>query len=571
MSLIFKKLRYKNFLSVGNDFIEFDFQKNKTTLIVGKNGSGKSSFIDALVFALYGKPYRKINKPQLINSINCKNLLVELEFSAGKRNIFIRRGLKPAIFEIHLDGDLIDQDSNSKDYQENFETNILKIGYKSFNQIIVLGSANHMPFMQLPSQNRREVVEDLLDIQVFSIMNSLLKERVQEHKDNLKNNEMNLTLTNSKLEMVRRHLLEMKENTKTFLDEKRNDWKEIQIETKLLEEKINKIIDEIIGIRIPTIDYQSKANELFNIRSKLSDKKERLSKDLNFYASHDNCPTCKQAIDQNFKKEIVTTKNEEVENLVVTIGKANEKYDKLLRSIGGIQEQQKRIDDLNKTINEARTGIKYNDKIKSKLEKEIEKIEKKNDDLNDNISDESQLIQEQNELLEEKKLLNSKNEVLMTAAALLKDGGIKTRIIKQYVPIMNKLILKYLAEMDFFIRFELDENFNEKILSRHRDEFSYESFSEGEKFRIDISLLFTWRAIAKLRNRATCNLLILDEIFDGSLDSAGTDEFLKIIDSLAGGTNVFMISHSSQIVADKFEKVIKFEKVKNFTQLTGAV
>jgi len=545
--------------------------------VVGANGSGKSSFIDALVFALYGKAYRKINKPQLVNSINNKNLMVEVEFQIGPREYRVRRGIKPNIFEIYLDEALLDQDSSSKDYQENFEQNILKIGYRSFTQIVVLGSANHIPFMQLPAQGRREVVEDLLDIQIFSVMNTLLKERVQKNKDDLATNSMNTTIVDSKLEMVRKHIEAIKDNNNVFIKEKLQQKDTLSRTKQDIQGRIdgeNVRRDKFLGNLLPELQRSKlydKSAQLHDTRIRLVDEIKHLELQLGFFAEHNRCPQCKQSIDETFAREAIQKKQKHRDRCQEQLEKLNATYDK----IGGYIQKVERIQEAIRTsqdkIDEMGVCIRQCDERSQTIEDEIENIRAKTIQRESDATDEQEYLGEKESLELVRQELMDDKELLTTAATLLKDGGIKTKIIKQYVPVMNKLISKYLAAMDFFVQFELDENFIEKILSRHRDEFSYESFSEGEKFRIDIALLFTWRAIAKLRNRAHCNLLILDEVFDGSLDAAGTEEFLKIIYALSEDTNVFMISHSHQVMSDRFERVIKFNKITNFTEVTGGV
>lgn len=568
MSLIFKKLRFKNFISTGNEFTEIDFLKNKTTLIVGTNGSGKSTFIDALVFALYGKAYRNINKPQLVNSINQKNMLVEVEFSVGNNEYKVRRGIKPHVFEILKNDQLIDQDAKIKDYQEQLEQNILKIGYKSFNQIVVLGSANHVPFMQLRAHERREIIEDLLDIQIFSIMNTILKERVGKNKDTITSNEVDLKVVNSKIEMMHQNIRDLRENNIKFIKEKEQEQKKITADNEEKNIQVESLLAKVNGIKKPDSSvWKSKLDELSSIKQKLMIRNENHVESVKFFETKEVCPTCTQAITDEMKKQKIEENQSKADSLSTKIEMANDKYEEILKKISKIEENQKKLDEIHRKIHDINRDIQENNRLFEKLKRDIEKIEEKNAKISSDRSNEKKMKQEQEELLSKKADLLEEREILSIAAQLLKDGGIKTKIIKQYIPVMNQLISKYLAAMDFFVKFELDENFNESILSRHRDNFSYESFSQGEKFRIDLSLLFTWRAIAKLRNSSTCNLLVLDEVFDSSLDVAGTDEFMKILETLSKDTNVFVISHRLDTLSDKFDDVYKFEKIKNFSKL----
>jgi len=503
------------------------------------------------------------------------NLLVEIEFDIGPKEYMVRRGIKPNVFEIYLDGSLIDQDSSSKDYQENFEQSILKIGYRSFTQIVVLGSANHIPFMQLPAQGRREVVEDLLDIQIFSVMNSLLKERVQKNKDDLAENSMEMRLTESKIELARKHLDAIKENNEALIKDKE---KYLQEQIKSIEECQQKA-DEYASIKdklkkkLPadTAKYYTHSSKLYDVIRRLDDKMVSLRDKLIFYKENNVCPACNQVIEEGFAHEILDNKQKQLEKCEEQVGKVNDAYQKTTAAIKNIERLQTTLEKNSRLFDAADLRFEQLSLQEQRIRDEIDTLRDKTSQAEGLQTDEQQYLIEMEVLSVTHQELMDDKELLTTAAILLKDGGIKTKIIRQYVPVMNNLIGKYLAAMDFFVQFELDENFSEKILSRYRDEFSYGSFSEGEKFRIDIALLFTWRAVAKLRNRSHCNLLILDEIFDGSLDVAGTEEFLKIIYALAADTNIFMISHSHQVMSDRFDKVLEFEKTGNFTEIAGGV
>jgi len=568
--IVFEKIRWKNFLSTGNAFTEINLTSNKSTLIIGENGAGKSTILDALSFGLYGKPFRKINKPLLINTINQKNLEVEIEFRIGKRQYLVKRGLKPAIFEIYQDNKLLNQDAESKEYQEMFEKNILKLNHKSFNQIVVLGSASFVPFMQLPAAHRREVIEDLLDIQIFSSMNILLREKVQQNKTDIMDCDFNMKLIAEKIELHKKHLETMRQNNDDLIKQKQDKISEFKtsIAKNVTEvEKTFKIIEELQKTLPDQTKTKSKIEKVRGLVTQLEQKQLRLEKEIEFFSEHNDCPTCRQGIDHVHKKQIVSNDNQQILEVSGALEKLNHEWNNLENRMILINDTLKTIQEHNLSISTLSTQNNTLGTFITGLEQEIEGLNKDTRVVEDN-SEELKLFKQQlRDFITSKEELSQYKMVLDVASMLLKDTGIKTKIIKQYVPIINKLINKYLAAMDFFVNFELDENFEEKIKSRHRDEFSYESFSEGEKMRIDLALLFTWRAVAKLRNSASTNLLIMDEVFDSSLDSNGTDEFLKILGGLTGDTNVFIISHKGDTLFDKFENIIKFEKVKNFSRI----
>jgi DNA repair exonuclease SbcCD ATPase subunit len=570
--IFFKKIRWKNFLSTGNSFTEIDFSKNNTTLIVGENGAGKSTMLDALSFVLYNKPFRKVNKPQLLNSINKKDLIVEIEFNIGSHMYKVIRGLKPTVFEVYQNNNLINQDAEMKDYQEVLEKQILKLNHKSFCQVVVLGSASFVPFMQLTAQNRREVIEDLLDIQIFSTMNSLLKEKISVNNNKLLETEYQYDLTSEKIKMQNEHIVAMQRNSEEQIEKLR---KELKHQTDLIELEKNAIetIDEQIVSLKASIEDQEQINKkqktLQRLEIQLSDKISKLQADIEFFTSHDSCPTCKQDIDNQFKCETVDTKQTQIQE-------TQEGIEKLKDEILIIQDKIQHIADVSSKISSLNIeNITKNNNINGmitqckKIAREIKELQDKSDDLvmNDDKMKELEVLL--GSLTEQKTDLLKDRDALNIASIILKDNGIKARIIKQYVPVINKLINKYLASMDFFVNFELNENFEETIKSRFRDEFSYASFSEGEKMRINLAILFTWRAVAKLRNSASTNLLIMDEVLDGSLDSNGTDEFLKIINTLTQDTNTFIISHKTDQLYDKFSNVLKFEKHKNFSRIAA--
>lgn len=564
-----EKIRYQNFLSTGNSFNEIDLTRKKTTLIVGENGAGKSTLIDALSFVLYNKAYRNVNKPQLVNSITAKDCLVEIEFKIGTNEYVVRRGIKPAIFEIYKNDKLVNQSSENKDYQKFLEESILKMNHKTFCQIVILGSANFVPFMQLPAQSRRSVIEDLLDIQIFSLMNSLLKEKVNTNKSQLLNNDHSLDLIESKLDLSKKHIEELQTNNSNLIEEKQKRISEYYKNIDLLQKELIEIKEKCVGfseIVQKHLKATKKNAQQEVVLDSLSTKIERLNDTLYFYQHTTTCQTCKQNITESFKTNAIietnTTKGEIEKSLIDLsniIQKTKIDINNYKNEIETFNIQQKREIEINSSISNSR-------RIINELEKEIVFLKNKNISIIEN--DTIDKLQEQLKTLQiEKQELITNREILNAASILLKDGGIKSKIIKQYIPIINKLINKYLASMDFFVQFELDENFNEKIKSRFRDEFSYESFSEGEKVRLDLALLFAWRAVTKLRNSASTNLLILDEIFDGSLDLNGTEEFLKILNTLPNETNVFVISHKTDQMIDKFETVIRFSKIKNFSKV----
>lgn len=575
----FKRVKFKNFLSTGNIPNEIQLDKNKTTLIVGDNGAGKSTVLEAISFALYGKALRNVNKPQLVNSITNKHLLVELEFSIGSKQYLIRRGMKPNIFEIYVDGNLINQDSAAKDYQEILETQILKLNHKSFSQIVILSIANYTPFMKLTASARREVIEDLLDIQIFSVMNSLLKDKINANKNEIQENEFAIRLIDNKIELQRKHLAEISKNTADTIKKRKLEIKGHQrdntIEQKAIKEfekKKTKIEDSLEKARKENSKIVDFSNRLKIVSGKIS----QIKRDISFLETTTTCPTCKQEIDSDHKQHELNAKTKLLKSaqgaetqLQERIKTINESYktEEFGDVLAAISTYQKEISILVNSITEKKTLIATKLHFIAMFEKEIEGLQKKivestkdNSMLSEYMTEKSNLIEKQESLIRQRELYNY-------ASQLLKDGGIKTRIIKQYVPIMNKLINKYLSQMEFFVQFELDETFKETIKSRFRDEFTYESFSQGEKLRIDLALLFCWRAIAKLRNSSSSNLLFMDEILDSSLDAGGVEEFIKIIESLTSDTNTFIISHRGDSMIDKFNHVIRFQKIKNFSKI----
>jgi DNA repair exonuclease SbcCD ATPase subunit len=568
--ITFKKIRFKNFLSTGNFFTEIDLNKTSSTLIVGENGAGKSTILDALSFVLFSKPFRKINKPQLVNSITRKDTVVEIEFSIGDDEYKIVRGLRPNLFEVYKNDFMLNQSAEMRDYQEILEKNILKVNHKSFCQVVILGSATFQPFMQLPTGQRREIIEDLLDLQIFTTMNNLLKERVNKNRDDVLQNTSDKRLVEEKIKLVKEHMAEVQKNSDKLVAEKRERVTATDIE-------LDKFISSGKQLELDIVEYKSKisdedavskrTNKLNTLKHQLMANIGALKNDIEFLNNHENCPTCHQIIQQEFKAESVEKKND-------NINEVQEGLDKLTEELVKSQERLEEIVAAHAVINEKKMDLH---KIKTKVNSLLEYKKQLEEEINSifeaaEANDNSKLDTLQVELdrvVEDGVKYNEERELLAVASFLLKDGGIKSKIIKQYIPIINRLINKYLSAMDFFVQFELDEEFNETIKSRYRDEFSYASFSEGEKMRINLAVLFTWRSVAKLRNSINTNLLIMDEVFDSSLDSNGTEEFMKIIKSLIGDTNTFIISHKGDQLFDKFESLIKFEKNKNFSRIAS--
>ena len=566
--ILFKKLRWKNFLSTGNIFTEIDLNSNNTTLIVGENGAGKSTLLDALSFVLFSKPFRKINKPQLLNTITQKGLVVEVEFKIGQNEYKIIRGIKPNIFEVYQNDKLMNQSAEMKDYQEILEKQIIKVNHKSFCQVVVLGSATFQPFMQLSAYQRREIIEDLLDLQIFTTMNSLLKDKILISAERIQTLSSEKKIIEEKISLIKQHLLELQSNNEKFIEEKKTRIVETNEQIQKLDDEYwvyenkRKQLEESLEDEAAV---SKKMNKLSQLKHQIEANLGILNKEVGFFHKYDNCPTCKQQIDEKFKAETIDTKENEIKKIQDGLEKLSEEYEKINSRIKEIMDIHADVNHNKLEISRVKTKISSLIDYRETLEEEIKNIGKKSSTEEDNkVPDLEKNLKEVEksyyEYLEDRNVLN-------VASNLLKDGGIKSKIIKQYIPVINKLINKYLSSMEFMCQFELDEEFNETIKSRYRDVFSYASFSEGEKMRINLAILFTWRALAKLRNSINTNILIMDEVFDSSLDSNGTEEFLKIINNLTSDTNTFIISHKTDQLYDKFSKVIRFEKHKNFSRI----
>jgi len=566
--IVFRYIRWKNFLSTGNYFTEVKLDTNTNTLLVGENGSGKSTMLDALCFALFGKAFRNINKPQLLNSINGKDCVVEVEFDTNNRSYKVVRGIKPNVFQIFQDGELLNQDAASRDYQELLEKIILKLNYKSFTQIVILGSASFVPFMQLSASDRRTIIEDLLDIQIFSAMNGIVKDKLSENKDSMISMKYEIELAQQKYDLEKKRLDEIQTNNdekvKEYIEEIQNNNQVIQT---LHEENANLSIHVTTHTNEVALqnDTQDKVKKLGKLESQIESNLSKFRKDISFFEHNDNCPTCRQAIASEFKEtelQELVTKTQECEHGLKQL------EEKLL------QEQAKlnRIAELQTYIQSLQIKIATNTTTINQTEKYITKVQSQIDALNAIVTSDSDATElnaikdHLNDLKRNLKQLIDDKTYYEVAGNLLKDTGIKTKIIKQYLPIINKLINKYLSSLDFFVNFTLDESFKETIKSRYRDEFSYANFSEGEKQRIDMALMLTWRAIAKLKNSTNTNLLILDEIFDSSLDASGTEDLMKILHMLED-VSLFVISHKGDVLLDKFANIIRFEKQKNFSRI----
>ena len=568
--IYFKKVKWKNFLSTGNNFIEYQLDRNHTTLVIGDNGSGKSTMLDALCFGLFNKPFRDIKKDQLVNTINMGGTEVEVEFSIGKKDYVIRRGIKPNVFEIYCDDILVNQDATILDYQKYLEQNILKINYRSFTQVVILGSSSFVPFMQLKTAHRKEVVEDILDIKIFSTMNILAKQKQKELESEIKELETEVDHLKDKINIQEKHIAEASKQQEDQIQDYRNA---IEKNNEIITDftgRIDNIHNDIADIR-KTIDDEDTVKkdlkQLESFETNIENKASKTKRDIKFYETKAECPTCKQDITFEYKEGMVHQCESKLKELTEALEKLSSRLAGKQRRLEEITTEYEKIKLKDIEIAKYNQSITEINNFNAQTNQKIDKLV----NAKNNVSEAQGELKVYNNNLQEKdaKKISTLEEMDYVNAAkqMLLDSGIKTKIIRMYLPIMNQLINKYLQSMDFFVNFKLDEEFNETIKSRFRDDFSYSSFSEGEKMRIDLALLFTWRAIAKMKNSVNTNLLILDEIFDSSLDISGTDDFLKIINTLSDN-NVFIISHKTDILIDKFKNVIQVEKHKNFTRIS---
>ena len=568
--IIFKYARWKNFLSTGNQFIEIQLDKSPTTLIVGENGAGKSTILDVLCFGLFGKPFRGINKAQLVNSINNSSTIIEIEFTIGTRNYKVVRGIKPNKFEIYQNDKMMNLEANVRDYQKILEQQILKLNYRSFTQVVILGSSTFVPFMQLKARHRREVVEEILDIQIFSIMNLLARQKTKELTEEIREVDYNYDITTEKIELQENYIEDIKKNKDDIIVEKTNllTSNEEEISDRKTEQKnLTETNEKLLSSIIDEDKAISKRDKLKDFRFSLKDKHSRESALITFFEENDECPTCEQHIDEEFKKEKIKQNQTSVKELDDGLNKLSDEMKKIEAVIKEHKNTAKSIRENDIALAKITSGITQLEKFNTKLKIEIDSLSKGSISDADteklkNLKDTFAKIDEQRKHLKEEK------SYIDAIRLILQDTGIKTKIIKQYLPVMNNLINKYLKAMDFFCKFTLDENFNEEIKSRYRDDFSYYNLSEGERLRIDLALLFAWREVAKLKNSVSCNLLILDEVFDSSLDAAGTEEFMKLLKTFtSGNSNIFVISHKTDHLADKFHNHFVFMKKNNFSRI----
>ena len=566
----FSKIRWRNFLSTGSNFTEIQLNRSPSTLIIGENGAGKSTILDAICFALFGKPFRSINKPQLVNSINGKNCEVEIAFSIGRKNYSIVRGIKPAIFEITCDGEVLNQDAASRDYQKILEEQILKLNYKSFTQIVILGSASFTPFMQLPPSHRREIIEDILDIQIFTVMNTVLKDKMSIVKDSIKTIDGQIEVGKQKVKVQGEYVKKLEDDKKKREADANLAITESQATINRLQQEAAQLAENLQALKDSTADESTvsqRRTEMVTLLKSLNQRINSARDQITFYEEHDNCPTCAQLLTGELKSTAIEKHSHKIEEINAALDSLNHKISEVETRIDAISAIKNTIADVQDSIVDINSKIISEQTFIRKIQTEAEKSVDTENSLDSAKSTLKELAKEVVSASESKSKLREDSYYLEACATLLKDTGIKTRIIKQYLPVINKLVNKYLAAMDFFVSFELDETFKEVIRSRHRDDFSYASFSEGEKQRIDLALLFTWRTIAKMKNSAATNLLILDEVFDSSLDNNGTDYVMGLLNTLGEETNTFVISHKGDQLFDKFRSLIKFEKHQNFSQM----
>ena len=566
----FKKVRWKNLLSSGNKFTTIELDRSSTTLIVGENGAGKSTLLDALCYGLYGKGFRNLKKELLVNSINQKEMLIEIEFSIGKKNYKIIRGTRPNKFELYLGNTMLNQDASVRDYQDHLEKNILKMSHRSFTQVAILGSANFTPFMQLKASERRKLVEDLLDISIFSTMRDILRKKISAHKVDIKENEHEIEILEERINGLNEQINALQKNRDKQILKYEKTVKEtdnnIQSLMEKIDEKTKDVVEKESSIKNKTT-IEDRVKHTGNLEKQLEVARKKAIADIEFYENHDNCPTCKQGLDHEHKEKCIQEKTEKIAEIKKAVTELDKQIDELHDEIQRINVIQEEILEKQREVGLLQTEVTSNQKYITKLLDQIEELRKAQ--IDNSANDRLATSEDDLDILTAKKQeLKDKEHYFGIAQMLLQDAGVKQKIIKQYVPVMNKLINRYLASLEFYVGFELDEAFEETIKSRFRDVFKYDNFSQGEKMRIDLALLFTWRAVARMKNSVNTNLLILDEVFDSSLDTQGTDDFLRLLNTLTEKTNAFIISHKGDALYDKFDEVIKFEKYKNFSRIS---
>ena len=565
----FKTIKWKNLLSTGNNFTEVNLNGHERTLIVGENGSGKSTILDALCFSLFSKPFRKINKSQLVNTVNCGDCKVELEFKIGKIEWKVVRGIKPNVFEIYKNGTLLDQSSATNDQQKWLEQNVLKMNYKSFTQIVVLGSSTFVPFMQLSAPGRRDVIEDILDIRIFSTMNLILKERIKVNKEEVFDVENAMSLLKDKVTVQKTLIEDLRKQSQSNVSHWNENIESLKQQIAIAEEEIELDMREVDSLTFELSEGEDPTERIQNLRDfkvKFNSKIKDLTKEIKFFKGNASCPTCHQDIKFDLRDNMVSTDEDKVSKLNEALDKIAKEHKLLDKDLTERNEISTLIKESQIKIKQSLSDINWKTKKIKEIEKEIESIKTDDGSVDKEKDKLLKIIQQGREKEILRKEVINKREDLKMVSEFLKDGGVKSSIIRKYLPVMNDLINKYLQKLEFYVNFNLDDMFNETIKSRFRDEFSYASFSEGEKMRIDLALLFTWREIAKLKNSVNTNILILDEIFDSSLDNNGTQDFMKILYNITDGNNVFVISHKGEQIVDKFDNVIEFTKYKNFSK-----
>jgi DNA repair exonuclease SbcCD ATPase subunit len=569
--LVFETIRWRNLLSTGNAWVEIDLSIPGSYLITGEMGSGKSSLADAITFGLYGRPYRRINKPQLINSINKKDCVVEVTFKSGSSSYLVRRGLKPAIFEVYCNNKLLNQNADSRDYQEEFEAKVLRMSLKAFKQYVIIGSTSYVPFMELKADDRRKVVEDLLDVEIFTSMNKLLLKRIQGSRERFREVDFRIESARERIKLIRKNIDRFMQNTAELVDQKKMQIVDLKakglqavLQGKEIEQQLTQLNKEV---SLSTTSIRSRWEKSAEIKSKIQHKQRELTKDIEFFGHTNECPTCRQSITESYKNSAVSKRSRTLQDLNAALIQIDQRIDLIRKEQIALKLNQDKVSDLSTNFAELKTVVRMTKNNIESIQNEINQLKTQKNQYN---SDEDQ-IDELNTVLKEylieKKSLHEDQELQKIAQLLLKDSGLKAQIIKKYIPIINKFINKYLSAMDLAVNFEIDENFNEIIKSRHRDEYSFFSFSEGEKFRIDASIMLTWRAICRVRNSASCSILLLDETFDSALDDNGIELFSKIISDLTDeGVSTVIISHRGQ-VSDMFDNHFHFKKVRNFSQM----